>query len=201
MEIKNKIMSHPGGMIWRGIIALAFGLVAIIWPGITLNMLVILFAIFAIIDGASSVITAIVTGRKSDRWWSLVLEGIVGLVVGAIMLVWPDITLLVFIYLIAIWAIVTGLFEFAISFSLKEVKSARWFMLVAGIVSLILGILIFFYPKASLVVIAWLIGIYAIVFGIILLAVGIQLSRMKKKLSDNENNVDAKTKGMDKSSI
>ncbi|MFC1721830.1 HdeD family acid-resistance protein [Patescibacteria group bacterium] len=165
MEATKKIMSHPGGMIWRGIIAMAFGVIAIIWPGITLNVLVILFAIFAIVDGAAAVITAIVTGRKNERWWSLVLEGIVGLVVGALILIWPDITLLVFIYLIAIWAIVTGLFEIVISFSLKDMKSARWFMLIAGIISLVLGVLIFFYPKAGLVVIAWLIGIYALVFG------------------------------------
>ena len=153
----------------RGLIAVLFGLAAIFWPKLTLFVLVILFGIFVLLDGLMALIVAI-QGRKSYRqWWVLLLEGLVGIAFAVLTFVWPAITALILLYLIAYWAIVTGVFEIASAFTARLPMLYEWTIALAGILSIILGLLLAVRPVAGLLSLVWLIGVYAIIFGILLI--------------------------------
>ena len=170
------------GLVTRGIIAVIIGLIAVFWPGVTLGILVILFAAFALLDGAIGITMSIVSARQKERWWPFLIEGILGLVIGLIAIVWPEVTLVVLIYLIALWALVTGAFELVAALTVDWVPGARWFLGIAGAFSVVLSILLFFYPLAGAQVIVLLLGIYAIAFGIVLLVTGFRARKEIKEV-------------------
>ena len=153
----------------RGLLAVLFGLAALLWPGLTLLVLVLLFGAYALVDGVMTVIVSLQERRVFARWWVLLLEGLVGIAAGVLIFVWPAITALVLLYLIALWAIVTGLFEIATAFSGRLPLALEWTLALAGILSVLLGVLLAIQPGVGLLSLVWLIGVYAIVFGILLI--------------------------------
>jgi uncharacterized membrane protein HdeD (DUF308 family) len=157
-------------LLIRGIVAVLFGLAAILWPGLTVLLLVALFGIYAFIDGIVDVVAAFRESKTVPNWWLLLLEGLVGIVIGIIAFFWPAITALILLYLIAIWAIVTGIFEIGAVFS-KEHRplGSEWTLGAAGVISIILGIILVLEPRGGLLALVWTVGIYAIIFGILLL--------------------------------
>jgi uncharacterized membrane protein HdeD (DUF308 family) len=150
----------------RGVAAVIFGLLALIWPGQTLLALVLLFGAYALVDGIFSVVAGIAFRRYFERWWAVLLEGIVGIIVGLLAFFWPNITALVLLYLIAAWALITGIFEIVAAIQLRRVITGEWAMILGGLLSILFGILLFVFPAAGAVSVIWVIGIYAIVFGI-----------------------------------
>jgi uncharacterized membrane protein HdeD (DUF308 family) len=156
-------------LVIRGLVAVLFGLAAIVWPGLTLLVLVILFGAYALVDGVVAVIVALQERSIFRRWWVLLVEGLVGVAIGVITFFWPAITALVLLYLIAVWAIVTGIFELAAAFSGRVPVAAEWTLALAGILSVLLGVLLAVQPRAGLLSLVWLIGAYAIVFGVLLI--------------------------------
>jgi nucleotide-binding universal stress UspA family protein len=98
-------------LVLRGVFAVVFGLAAFFWPGVTLAVLVMLFGVYAVVDGIFAVVAAITGARSDTRWWALLLEGIVSILAGAVAFVWPGITALVLVYLMGAWAIITGVLE------------------------------------------------------------------------------------------
>jgi uncharacterized membrane protein HdeD (DUF308 family) len=154
-------------LLFRGIIAILLGILAIVWPGKTLIVLIYLFGAYAILDGIANIVAAI-RGHAFKSWGLLLVEGIVSIIAGVVAFVWPGITAFVFIYLLAGWAIVTGIVEMVAAFSpADENRSWDWWLLLAGAASVIFGILIAFQPLAGLLTVIWLLGIYAIVFGVL----------------------------------
>jgi len=170
-------------IVLRGTIAILFGLLAIIWPGITIKVLVLLFGAFALVDGMFTLVAAIRNRSGLYRFWAE-FEGIVGIAAGILTLIWPRVTATALVYLIAIWAIVTGIFEILAAFELRKVVTGEWRLVLGGILSLVLGVLIAFFPHAGAVSIVWLIGLYAILFGILLVTLGVRARRLDKELSD-----------------
>ncbi|MBV9691797.1 MAG: HdeD family acid-resistance protein [Ktedonobacteraceae bacterium] len=156
-------------LVIRGLVAVLFGLAAIVWPGLTLLVLVILFGAYALVDGVVAVIVALQERSIFRRWWVLLVEGLVGVAIGVITFFWPAITALVLLYLIAVWAIVTGIFELAAAFSGRVPVATEWTLALAGILSVLLGVLLAALPRAGLLSLVWLIGAYAIVFGVLLI--------------------------------
>lgn len=150
----------------RGVLAVIFGLLALIWPGQTLLALVLLFGAYALVDGIFSVVAGIAFRRYFERWWAVLLEGIVGIIVGLLAFFWPNITALVLLYLIAAWALITGIFEIVAAIQFRRVITGEWTMILSGLLSIIFGILLFVFPASGAVSVIWVIGIYAIVFGI-----------------------------------
>jgi uncharacterized membrane protein HdeD (DUF308 family) len=150
----------------RGAVAVIFGLLALVWPGQTLLALVLLFGAFALVDGFFAVIAGIAARRYFDRWWAVLLEGIAGIVIGLLTFFWPNITALVLVYFIAAWALITGIFEIVAAIQLRRVITNEWMYILGGLLSILFGILLFVFPGAGAVSLIWLIGIYAIVFGI-----------------------------------
>jgi uncharacterized membrane protein HdeD (DUF308 family) len=162
-------------LIW-GIVGVLFGLMTLFWPGRTLFILIYLFGIFLIVDGIMAAVTAFQERELSSAWWVLLAAGIIGIILGIAILVWPRITALVLLYLVAMWAIITGIFEVAAGFGMQRPESRGWGIVVAGILSIILGIVLFAVsPVVGLLSIAWVIGLYAIIYGIVLIARSFQL--------------------------
>jgi len=171
-------------VVVRGVAAILFGISAFIWPSLTLEVLVLLFGAYALVDGVFA-IAAGVSGAAlsgSSRWF-LVLEGIAGVIVGLITFFYPNITATALLYLIGAWAIVTGVFEVIGAIQLRQVISNEWLLIFSGVLSVIFGVLVFVFPQASALSILWLIAIYAILFGIGFVALGFRMRSLGKTLS------------------
>lgn len=153
----------------RGLAAVLFGLAAILWPGLTLFVLVIFFGAYALVDGVAAVVVSFQGRRYFHQWWVLLIGGLLGVAVGVMTFLWPTITALVLLYLIASWAMVTGLFEIAVAFSGWLPVAYRWTLALAGVLSVLFGVILALRPGAGLLSLIWLIGIYAIVCGVLLI--------------------------------
>ncbi len=159
----------------RGLFAILFGVAAFAWPGLTLAALVILFGAYALVDGVFALIAAVRAAEAHARWWLFVLEGLAGIIVGIITFVWPGITALVLLYLIAWWALITGVFEIAAAIRLRKEISREWTLVLGGLASIIFGLLLLYHPGAGALAVVWLIGLYALVFGVLFLMLGFRL--------------------------
>ena len=161
--------------ILRGILAIAFGVLAFFAPGIGIAMLVGLFAAWALIDGAMSLYTGIRT-RETDRsWWLEVLEGIVSIAAGVIALLFPVLAAEVLVIIIGVWAVVTGVFQIWAAIRLRERIKGEFWLGLAGVASILFGVILFVYPAAGALSLVWLIGSFAIVFGVFLIILGWRL--------------------------
>jgi uncharacterized membrane protein HdeD (DUF308 family) len=159
----------------RGIFAIVFGLIALIWPGIALGALIILFGAYAFLDGIFALVAAVRAAERHRAWWALALEGVFGIVIGIGAWVWPGLTALALLYLIAAWALLTGIAELVAAYRLHEAGNHGWVLAVAGVLSVIFGLYLFVFPGAGALSVIWIIGVYAIVFGITLLGLAWRL--------------------------
>jgi uncharacterized membrane protein HdeD (DUF308 family) len=162
-------------LVVRGVLAVIFGILAFALPGATVFALVILFAAYMAVDGIMAIVLAIRRAQQRREWWALVLEGIAGLAIAVITVIWPDVTALALLYLIAAWALVTGVMEIAAAIRLRKVMRGEFFLGLAGVASIAFGIIAILFPREGAVALLWLIGTYAIVFGVILIVLGIRL--------------------------
>ncbi len=172
------LLAHNWWMlVLRGGLAVLFGIAAFVWPEITLEALVILFGAFSLVDGAFNVISAFM---RRERYWGLLLvEGIFGMLIGILTFAWPGITALVLLYLIAGWAIVTGLLEIFAAVQLRRQIQGEWLLGLSGILSIIFGILLAIQPGSGALALVWLIGGYAVVLGVLLIALGLRLRNVQ----------------------
>lgn len=151
----------------RGIFAILFGLLLFLWPGISLLALVYLFGIFALIGGGLSLVAVWSDRRSPTARIMLLLEGILGIAVGILAFLWPRLSALALVYVIAVWAILIGIFELVASVRLRAEIEQEWLLGLAGLLSILFGVFIAFFPRGGALAILWLIGAYAIVYGIL----------------------------------
>ncbi len=151
-------------LLVRGILAVLLGLVALFFPGIALLTLIYIFAFYAIFDGATALYVAFQERGTHARWGWLLVEGILGIIAGIVAIVYPGETAVVLLYLIAAWALVTGIMELIAAFMVRG--GVSWGLAIGGIISVLLGILLFIRPGAGILSFLWILGIYGIVFGI-----------------------------------
>lgn len=159
----------------RGALAILFGIIAFVWPGISLTALVLLFAAFAFVDGVFAIVMGVRGIRGDERWWAFLLEGILGVGAAVVTVLWPAITALALLFLIAAWAIVTGVLEIVAAVRLRRVIRGEWLLALAGVASIAFGVLLALNPGAGALAVLWLIGAYAIVFGALLVGLGFRL--------------------------
>ena len=164
----------------RGLVAILFGVFTFFWPAITLTVLALLFGAYALVDGIFNIVSAIRGGPEHERWWVLLLEGIVSLGAAAVTILWPGITVLAFIYVLAAWCVITGLLELAAAMRLRKLINDEWLLALAGIGSVLFGILLMVWPITGAVVVAWWMAAYAIVFGVILMTLSFRLRRFSQ---------------------
>ena len=153
----------------RGVLAVLFGVLAIVWPHLTLLVLVLLFGAYAIVNGVMALIVALQERRVYSRWWIVLIEGLAGIIAGLVAFLWPGITALALLYVIAAWALVTGVFEIVAAFSVRLPVAMEWTLALAGILSVLLGVLLAILPGVGLLSLVWVIGIYAIIYGVALI--------------------------------
>jgi uncharacterized membrane protein HdeD (DUF308 family) len=151
----------------RGIAAVIFGVLALASPGTTLLALVLVFAFYAIADGVLAVIVAFQMQNAVNRWVVL-LEGLAGIVIGIVALVYPLLTAEALLLLIAFWAVFTGVMEIVAAIRLRREINNEWALILTGFLSVILGLVLFVFPISGAVAVIWTIGFYAIFFGVLL---------------------------------
>jgi uncharacterized membrane protein HdeD (DUF308 family) len=164
----------------RGLAAIIFGLLAFIWPGITLSVLILFFGAYALVDGVVAIVVAVRSG--GSNLWVPLLEGIVGIAAGIVAFVWPGLTALALLFVIAGWAILTGVLEVIAAIRLRNVISNEWMLIIAGVLSVLFGALLVAQPGAGALAIVWLIGLYAVLFGITLLALSWRLRGVQQRI-------------------
>jgi uncharacterized membrane protein HdeD (DUF308 family) len=161
----------------RGLAAVAFGVMVFIWPGITLLTLILWFGAYALIDGIFAIIAAVQAAGRQQRWGAMLVEGVIGIVVGGLAFLWPSITVLALLYLIATWSILTGIFEIAAAVRLRREIAGEWLLGLGGVASICFGLLLVVLPGAGALAILWIIGGYALTFGVLLLLLAFRLRR------------------------
>src|SRR5579872_4813309 len=169
------IMLNPSFLIARGLIGVAIGLAAFAWPGLTIAVLMAIFAAYALIDGAANVVLGLSGNSLDGVSWPLVFEGIAGVAVGVMAVFWPVITALALIWFIGARAVVTGTFEIMAAFRLRRVITGEWLLLLSGVVSVLFGLMLFVVPVAGAIWSSWVSGTYAFVTGVILMTLGIKM--------------------------
>jgi len=161
--------------ILRGTMAIAFGVLAFFAPGLGIAVLVGLFAAWALIDGATNLLSGIRSRGKDRSWWLEILEGIVGIVAGMIALIFPILAAEALVLIIAAWAIITGIFEIVAAIRLREQIRGELWLGLAGLASILFGVVLFLFPGAGALSLVWLIGGFAIAFGAFLVVLGWRL--------------------------
>ena len=167
---------HWWALALRGALAILFGLAALLRPGIALEALILLFGAYALVDGVFAIVGIFGGTQSGTPRWLLLIEGVAGILAGIIAFVLPGLTAILLLYLIAAWAIITGISEIATAIRLRNEIRGEWAVIAGGVLSVLFGALLAVIgPVAGLFSLIWLIGIYAIAFGIMLLIAGFRV--------------------------
>jgi uncharacterized membrane protein HdeD (DUF308 family) len=184
----NLMTQNWWAMALRGLFSILFGIAAFMLPGVMLWALVALFGAFALVDGIFAVIESF--RRDSTRaagvgnWWALLFEGLIGIAIGVLTFLWPGLTVMGLVYLIAFWAVLTGALEVITAIRLRHVIRGEWLMALIGILSMGFGLLLAMFPLAGAISLIWLIGAYAIAAGVLMIALGFKLRSLKHTSGD-----------------
>ncbi|MCF6470318.1 HdeD family acid-resistance protein [Nonomuraea sp. MG754425] len=160
-------------LLIRGVAAIIFGVLALIWPGITLLVLVIFFGAYALVSGIFALFAGFRHEARSRAW--LIISGILGILAGIVAFIWPGITSLALLYVVAFWAIFAGVSEIVAGIQLRKQIENEWMLIVGGVLSVILGVLLLIWPGAGMLSLVWLIGIFAILYGIAMIALSLRV--------------------------
>ncbi len=169
---------HWWVVLLRGVLAILFGVLAYTWPGLTALILVTIWGAYALIDG----IVGVVAGIRG-KWGSLVVIGVIGIAAGIVAFLWPGLTAITLLWVIAFWAIVAGVLQIAAAIRLRKEVQGEWLWILSGILTVALGVLFFMYPGAGILSVTWLVAALAIVWGILLVMLSFKLKGLKGKLA------------------
>ncbi len=168
----------------RGLLAIMIGVIAFAAPVAAMLSLVLLFSAYMLVDGVFAIVAAVRAARQHERWALLVLEGIVSIAVAVIAVLWPGITILAYVLLVAAWAIVTGALMLAAAFRLN-LDHGRWWLVLGGIASLVYGALLIIAPLIGALVLTWWFGAYALVFGVFMMVLAFRLRAGREQRATN----------------
>ena len=168
-----------GWILLRGVASIAFGAMAILWPGLTIVVLVVMWAAWAFVDGITSLVTAYTARDGGKPIWPLVLIGVLGIAAGLITFFAPGaaaVTLLVFI---AAWAIVTGVLEIVHAIRVRKSISNEWMLILSGVLSVVVGLYMLSSPAGGALAIIWVIAFWSILFGVLLCSAAFRLKKAR----------------------
>lgn len=169
-------------LLLRGLLAIIFGAIVLGHPALTLKILVFVFCIYVFVTGAIALITAFSNRQQNPRWWVTALEGAVGVIAGIIIWSWPWMSGLMLLYVIAAWAVVTGVMQLCAAIVFGKQAANSVLLGVSGVVSILFGGLVIVYPVQGALALAWLIGLYALVFGALFIISALQMRHVSKLL-------------------
>jgi len=170
----------------RGVLAILFGVLTLVWPKSAITALVLLFGAFVLVDGIVAVVSGIQLRQYFKYWWALLLEGLAGIAIGIMTFISPNTAALVLLYFIAAWAILTGIFEIVAALEFRNLIPGEWATFIAGLLSVVLGIMLFVYPSAGAVGLIWAIALYAIAFGIMEIVFAFRLRGLGRELEPKQ---------------
>ena len=156
-----------------------FGLLAF-WPGATLLALVFVWGAYAIADGAFALYLTYLAAGQGRRWWPYLPDGLAGIAAGLVAFAWPGVTALALLYLIAAWAVVSGVPEIIAAVALRTQIEGEWLLGLSGVLSVVFGIVVILQPDAGALAVVWMIGAHALLFGITLIVLGFRLRSLGK---------------------
>jgi len=159
----------------RGLAAIVFGVLAFVWPSITLWALVLLFGAYMLVDGIFAIVAAVRAAGREARWWLLLVEGVLGVLAGLVAFLLPGITALALLYLVAAWAIFTGILQIVGAVRLRREIEGEWALILGGVLSVIFGVLLAVLPGPGILALVWLIGAYAVVSGMLLIVLAFRV--------------------------
>ena len=169
------LRSSWGWVVLRGIVAILFGALAFAMPGITLAALVLVWAVYAFADGLLALVAGFKIREGGKPMWSLVVIGLLGVAAGVLTFMWPGMTALVLLALIAGWALATGIFQVATAIRFRKVLPNEWMLILSGLLSIAFGGLMLARPGAGALAVIWIIGWYATLYGVLMLVLGFRL--------------------------
>lgn len=164
-----------GWIALRGLAAVIFGVLAFAWPGATVFVLVLFWGAYALVEGVLALIAAFKVRDRGKPMWTFVVIGILGILAGIVTFLWPGITALALITLIAVWALFMGVFQIVAAVRLRKEIEHEWLLGLSGVLSVIFGVVMLARPVEGLLAVVWVIAAYAIVFGILLIVLAFRL--------------------------
>jgi uncharacterized membrane protein HdeD (DUF308 family) len=176
-RLASVLSRHWWLLLLRGLAAIVFGVLAWVQPGISLAAVVLLFGAYAMADGILASWTAIAGAKGHDHQWVLLIHGLLGIGIGILTFVAPGITALALLFYIAIWAIATGVLQIVTAIRLRKEIKNEWMLILAGLASVVFGAVIAAAPGAGALGLLWLIGFYALVFGVLLVILAFRTRR------------------------
>jgi uncharacterized membrane protein HdeD (DUF308 family) len=165
-------------LLLRGVFAILFGIIAWLTPGIALASLVLLFGVYVLIDGVATIISAFNSRATNPNWWVVLLEGIVGVIAGVITFLYPGVTTIALLYIIAIWMIITGVMQIIAAVHLRKEITGEFWLGLAGLLSILVGGYLILNPGPGILALLWVIAVYSIVFGIMLIMLAFRVRGM-----------------------
>ena len=182
-RIAKSITNQSWLLILQGILAVVFGVAAWVWPDLTVDTLVILFGAYSFAVGVMYLIASVSAFGTGDSPLGFIFRGLLGIGVGIAVFVWPDISATALLYVIAAYAIVVGVYEVIAAIELRGVIDNAWLLGLAGVASVVFGVLAALDPGDGAVAVVWAIGVYAVVFGVLLIAFGARLNGWVRSLT------------------
>jgi uncharacterized membrane protein HdeD (DUF308 family) len=167
----------------RGLAAILFGVLAMVWPQLTLLTLVILFGAFLLVEGIFSVIAGVTSRKQNYYWWTLLFTGLLEIAIGLLTLLWPNVTGIILLYLIGSWAVIIGIMDIILAIQIRREIKNEWLLIIDGVFSVVIGLLLFIFPSASAVALAWLIGLFAIFLGIVFIILAFRLRKLAGEIN------------------
>jgi uncharacterized membrane protein HdeD (DUF308 family) len=177
-------------VLLRGIIAIIFGLIALLWAEFATIALVLIFGIYALAEGVILVANSWTNRTTNPRWWVPFIEGLAGITAGFLVFFLTDFAAFVIIYLIAVWALITGILEVITAIRLREEIQNEWALALSGILSVVLGILLIIWPAMGILAVIWAVGLYAVLFGLLMIYLAFKIRRTPLGSGDVLNRVE-----------
>jgi uncharacterized membrane protein HdeD (DUF308 family) len=172
---KEGVMDPFTVLLIRGVVGIVAGIVAFLWPGLTITALVVLFGAYAFIDGVTNLISGLRDTPGRGRSWAVFFQGVVGVAAGVLTFLFPPAAALVLVFWIGAWALITGVLEIVAAVKLRKEIKGEWLLALSGILSIVFGAALFAFPAMGIVAIAWILGTYAVVSGMVLVALAIRM--------------------------
>lgn len=173
-------------LLVRGLAAILFGIAILIWPGIALTTLVFVWGVYALVDGIFAIVMGIRSRTQHEHWWVTVLEGVVSIVAGVIAFVSPDITALALLYVVAAWAVITGILEIVAAVQLRKEITDEFWLGLSGVLSVLLGVLLVVYPGTGMLSLLWVLALYEIAFGVSTIILSFRVRALGHAGSDHQ---------------
>lgn len=169
----------------RGLFAVIMGIVAIMWPGITVMSLLMVYGIFTIADGITAIWIGVAAKHGQRIWWEMVATGVLAILAGLVAALWPGLTAMVFVVMIGVFAIIRGVFEIVAAIQLRKVIDDEWMLILSGVISVLFGGMLVARPGEGAIAMVLLIGAFMIAIGAMMIGLAMRLRHVSKRLHEH----------------